>query len=89
MKALRDVYNDSKNYNNSECITSFLVKTTNQLVIACRNYLNNNGTLVVLKQEPSEIIQKISVRIANRDDLGQILSIYFKKISGKLSPLFK
>lgn len=61
VSALRDLYNDSKNYNKSECVTSFLVKTTNQLVIACRKYLDNNGKLEVLKQEPSLIIQKISV----------------------------
>ncbi len=63
VSALRDVYRDSKNYNKTECVTSFLVKTTNQLVIVCRSYLNQNGKLKVLKQEPGLIIQKISVSI--------------------------
>lgn len=61
VSAVRDVYKNSSNYNKSECVTSFLVKTTNELVIACRLYLNNNGKLEVLKQEPSVIIKKISV----------------------------
>lgn len=61
ISALRDIYNKSQDYNRSECMTSFLVKTTNQLVIVCRSYLDNNGSSKVLTQDPSSIIQKITV----------------------------
>ncbi|KAG4073253.1 hypothetical protein HA402_008599 [Bradysia odoriphaga] len=60
VSALRDVYNDSKNYNTPERVTSFLVKTTNQLVILCRSHLNERGTLKVLQQKPSFTIEKFS-----------------------------
>lgn len=69
--ALRNVFKTSLFYNTSDCVASFLVKTTNQLTIACKKFLTNNHTVNVFRQEPVVIIEKIGVSVSY-----QLLSVY-------------
>lgn len=59
--ALRNVYKTSRYYNTSDSMASFLVKTTNQLTIACRNYLTENNTIDIFDQDSGILIEKIQV----------------------------
>lgn len=59
--ALRNVYKTSRFYNTSDCVASFLVKTTNQLTITCRNYLTENDTVGIFDQDSNVFIEKIRV----------------------------
>ena len=61
MMALRNVYNISRYYNSSDCVASFLVKTTNQLAMACRQYLTENDTKDVFKKDSNVLNGEIQV----------------------------
>lgn len=61
MVSLRSVYMTSRYYNTSDCISGFLVKVTNQLVIACKDYLTVYDTVPISDQDPDEFIRKIDV----------------------------
>lgn len=64
--ALRNVFKTSSFYNTSDCVASFLVKTTNQLTIACKKFLTNNHTVNIFRQEPEIIIEKIGVSVKKK-----------------------
>lgn len=61
MKALRNVYNSSKFYNTSECVATFLVKCTNQLIIVCRSFITENNSKSVFNHTPEKLDEKIQV----------------------------
>lgn len=61
MKTLRNVYNSSKFFNTSDCVASFLIKCTNQLIIVCRNFITENGTKSVFTNTPHTLDQKVQV----------------------------
>lgn len=56
---VKSVYKTSNYYNTSINVTSFIVKVTNQLIIACRNHLTKNYTESIWKQETVSILNKI------------------------------
>jgi len=56
---VRSVFKSSRFFNISDCISGFFVKVTNQLTIACTNYLTNHNTLTIWEQENKTINIKI------------------------------
>lgn len=56
---LRSIYNSSLFLNTTLFIGGFLQKVTNQITLACRNYLTKNGTISIWTQELSTMTQKI------------------------------
>lgn len=63
MHAIRMVNSMSRYYNTSERITALLIKVTNQMVNACKNYLTENGSTRLWAQEPqSECVPTIASR---------------------------
>ncbi|KAK7873028.1 hypothetical protein R5R35_000324 [Gryllus longicercus] len=58
---VRMVYASSRFYNSTERITSLLVKVTNQMVAACRAYLDENGARSVWEQRKRDVLHKIDV----------------------------
>lgn len=63
--SLRNVYNTSRYYNTSDCMASFLVKTTNRLTLTCIEYLTDDGVSPIFQQVPVEFMQKVQVRFTN------------------------
>lgn len=61
MITLRNVYLTSRYYNTTECVSGFLVKVTNQLTLACKDYLLDNGKTGLSDQDPSAFIAKVEV----------------------------
>lgn len=61
LTVLRNTYNSSLFFNTSTLIGGFLQKVTNQITIACRNYLTKNGTLSIWTQSLSTMTQKIKI----------------------------
>lgn len=59
LAAVRGVYNTSNYYNTTLNITSFIVKITNQLIIACCNYLTKNYTESIWSQGLRQVLTKI------------------------------
>lgn len=58
---LRNVYVTSRYYNTSGCISSFMVKATNQLTMACRAFLTEHDTVPIFEQNSQKFIEKIDV----------------------------
>lgn len=72
--SLRNVYVAARYYNTMECVASFLVKTTNQLTIACKDYLTEHNTVGIFDQDSNLFIYKITVSIIGYSFLeGRIL----------------
>lgn len=59
--SLRNVYLTSRYFNTTMCMASFLVKTTNQLTIACQEYLTCHETIPIFEQNSAEVMRKIEV----------------------------
>lgn len=59
--AIRMIFTTSRYYNNTASVTAILVKVSNQMIIACRNYLNCNGTKTVWQQPKKDVLAKIKV----------------------------
>lgn len=59
MIGIRSVYNNSSYYNTSLAMTGLITKITNQLIIACKNYLTQNGTSSVWVQNKRQMISKM------------------------------
>lgn len=66
--SLRNVYTTSRFFNTTMCMASFLVKTTNQLTIACQEYLTDHDMLPIFEQGSDEVMRKIEVceKLLNR-----------------------
>lgn len=63
LMALRFIYTKSRFYNTSDCVASFLVKITNQLTIACKNYITEMNCVGVFTQNPLKLFEKIEICI--------------------------
>lgn len=61
MVSLRSVYLTSRYYNTSFNVTSFLVKCTNQMTIACKSYLTDADTVPIFDQPAERFMDKINV----------------------------
>nr|CAD7194915.1 unnamed protein product [Timema douglasi] len=59
MFAIRMIYSTSRYYNTTERATALLVKVTNQMVTACKAFLNKDGP--VWHQAKSDMIDKMNV----------------------------
>lgn len=71
--ALRNVFKTSIFYNTSDCIASFLVKTTNQLTIAAKKFLTNNYTVKIFRQKPEIIIEKMGVSAFGKNKMAVVI----------------
>ncbi|XP_034939850.1 dynein heavy chain 8, axonemal [Chelonus insularis] len=71
MNAIRMVYSTSRFFNSQEMITAVFAKITNQLIIACKNYLTENGTLNIWQEARAAIISRMK-------DCIQLYEQYFK-----------
>lgn len=66
--SLRNVYLTSRYFNTTMCMASFLVKVTNQLMIACQGYLTCHDTVPIFEQSSDDFMRKIEVceKLLNR-----------------------
>lgn len=65
-------------------MASFLVKTTNQLTIACRQYLTCHDTLPIFEQTSDEVTRKIEVCEIL---LNRYREIYYETVAGMAAEL--
>lgn len=74
---IRNVYKTSRFYNTSDAVAGFLTKVTNQLTIACQNYLTQRSTVSIWSQSTQKIIDKV---IVCRSMLENYRMLYFKAV---------
>lgn len=60
LTVLRSVYNSSSFFHTSECMSSFLSKVTNQLIVASQNYLTNDHTKSIWNENMATLVRKIN-----------------------------
>ncbi|XP_022920277.2 dynein axonemal heavy chain 8 [Onthophagus taurus] len=58
---IRMIFTTSRYYNNTASVTAILVKVSNQMIIACRKYLNCDNTKTVWEQLRQDIQDKVKV----------------------------
>jgi dynein heavy chain len=63
INAVYTIYSISRYYNTSERITSLLVKVTNQIVKACKNFITDDGQMRVWDQPRKVLLNKIDTCI--------------------------
>lgn len=61
MSSIKFIYKSSTFYNTSDHMTSFLLKVTNQLTLACQKYLSGNGNIRPFDMDSRQLIEKINV----------------------------
>lgn len=76
--SLRSVYTTSRYYNTSDHMSSFLVKATNQLTTACKNYLTEHDQVPIFEQDSVGFVQKID---ACERLLAHYRAIYFATLA--------
>lgn len=60
MMSIRNVYKNSAFYNNSITIVGLITKITNQLILACWQYLTEKGSKTIWAQKKTSIIEKMN-----------------------------
>lgn len=60
MISIRNIYKNSEFYNNSITIVGLITKITNQLILACWQYLTERGTKPIWTQNKSRVIEKMN-----------------------------
>ncbi|XP_037131069.1 dynein heavy chain 8, axonemal-like [Syngnathus acus] len=58
INAVQMIHTVSRYYHTSEKISSIFIKVTNQMIIACRRYISNNGT-AIWGQDGKTVVMKI------------------------------
>uniref|UniRef100_A0A336MB49 CSON013031 protein n=1 Tax=Culicoides sonorensis TaxID=179676 RepID=A0A336MB49_CULSO len=58
--SIQNVYKNSLFYNDSVKVVGLIIKVTNQLVLACWNYLTDKGIKTVWTQDKIKLIEKIN-----------------------------
>uniref|UniRef100_A0A182SSL6 Dynein heavy chain tail domain-containing protein n=1 Tax=Anopheles maculatus TaxID=74869 RepID=A0A182SSL6_9DIPT len=61
LEVIRHVYKSSMYYNTSDRITGLLTKIANQIIINCRLYLTDRGTIRIYHQPKQVLITKITI----------------------------
>ncbi|XP_013102946.2 dynein axonemal heavy chain 8 [Stomoxys calcitrans] len=57
--AIRNVSKSAQYFNTTSNVTGLFVKISNQLTIASKNFVTNNGKLNLWKMKPNDVIEKI------------------------------
>ncbi|XP_046493196.1 dynein axonemal heavy chain 8 [Neodiprion pinetum] len=60
MYAIRMIYATSRFFNTRRMVTAVFVKMTNQMILSCKAYLTENGTINVWNDEKKSIISRIT-----------------------------
>lgn len=53
LQTVRLIYSVSKYYNTSERTSSLMVKITNQMIAACKDYITNRGRMTIWDEDKS------------------------------------
>uniref|UniRef100_A0AAG5D7L6 AAA+ ATPase domain-containing protein n=1 Tax=Anopheles atroparvus TaxID=41427 RepID=A0AAG5D7L6_ANOAO len=61
LEVIRQVYKSSTYYNTSDRITGLLTKIANQIIINCRSYITDRGTIRIYDQPQQLLIDKITI----------------------------
>ncbi|KFB36573.1 AGAP007675-PA-like protein [Anopheles sinensis] len=61
LEVIRQVYKSSAYYNSSDRITGLLTKIANQIIINCRSYITDRGTIRIYDQPKQLLINKITI----------------------------
>ncbi|KAM8826831.1 dynein axonemal heavy chain 5-like [Synchiropus picturatus] len=82
INAIRTSHSISHHFNTSDNITSlFMVKVTNQMIIACKAYITNNGANTIWDQPQNVVTDKMRASI----HLNQKYQQHFHKAKEKLA----
>lgn len=80
LQTVRLIYSVSRYYNTSERTSSLMVKITNQMIVACKDYITKRGRETVWSQDRTTARTKLKHSLRLNKLMNKHLSYFFNSI---------